>query len=61
MPEGATGWGRWFPWSIVPLHAGVAGPRLETLAAGSMLVVGVTCVAGVAAAVARFRWADDTD
>jgi ABC-2 type transport system permease protein len=55
---GATGWGRWFPWSIVPLYAGVAGPRMETLAAGSLLVVGLTCAAGVAAAIAQLRWAD---
>lgn len=55
---GATGWGRWFPWSIVPLYAGVAGPRMETLAAGSFLVVGLTCAAGVTAAIAQLRWAD---
>ncbi len=50
---GATGWGRWFPWSIVPLFAGVAGPRVETLSPGSLVVVGVTFVAGVAATVAQ--------
>jgi len=26
MGLGATGWGKWFPWSIVPLFAGIAGP-----------------------------------
>ena len=50
---GATGWGRWFPWSIVPLFAGVAGPRVETLSAGSLVVVGLTCLAGVFATVAQ--------
>jgi len=56
---GATGWGRWFPWSVVPLYAGVAGPRVETLAPGSLVVVGITCVAGAVATVAQVRWADN--
>lgn len=55
---GATGWGRWFPWSIVPLFAGVAGPRVETLAPGSLVVVALTCVAGVAATVAQVSSGD---
>lgn len=57
---GATGWGKWFPWSIVPLFAGVAGPRMEVLAPGSLAVVGVTFLAGVAATVAQVRWGDNT-
>jgi ABC-2 type transport system permease protein len=55
---GATGWGRWFPWSIVPLFAGVAGPRVETLAPGSLLVVGLTGLAGVAATAVQVVRAD---
>jgi ABC-2 type transport system permease protein len=55
---GATGWGRWFPWSIVPLFAGVAGPRVETLAPGSLVVIGLTCVAGIAATVAQVVYGD---
>lgn len=58
---GATGWGKWFPWSIAPLFAGVAGPRVETLASGSITVVVLTCVAGVAATVAQVRWADSAE
>ena len=57
---GATGWGKWFPWSIVPLFAGVAGPPEETLAAGSMVVVIGTFLAGTAATMAQMRWADNT-
>lgn len=57
---GATGWGKWFPWSIVPLFAGVAGPRVETLAAGSILVVILTFVAGSAATIIHLRIADNT-
>jgi hypothetical protein len=57
---GATGWGKWFPWSIVPLFSGAAGPRSETLAAGSLIVVGFTFIAGVAATIAQLRWADNT-
>ena len=56
---GVTGWGKWFPWSIVPLFAGVAGPRVETLAPGSLVVVAVTFLAGVAATTAQLRWADN--
>ncbi|MHB9115380.1 MAG: ABC transporter permease [Thermoleophilia bacterium] len=56
---GATGWGTWFPWSIVPLFAGVAGPRAETLAPGSLLVVALAFLAGVAATVAQVRYADN--
>lgn len=55
---GATGWGRWFPWSIVPLFAGVAGPRVEALAPGSLVVVGVTCVLGIAATVHQLARGD---
>jgi ABC-2 type transport system permease protein len=55
---GATGWGKWFPWSIVPLFAGVAGPRVETLAPGSLAVVGVTCLLGVAATMAQVAYGD---
>ena len=57
---GATGWGKWFPWSIVPMLAGMAGPRVEVLAPGSLVVVGLTCVAGVAATICQIRYADDT-
>jgi ABC-2 type transport system permease protein len=59
MGFGATGWGKWFPWSIVPLYAGVAGPRTETLAPGSLGILGVTCAAGVVAAIWQFTYADN--
>ncbi len=55
---GATGWGKWFPWSIVPLFAGVAGPRTEVLSAWSVLVVALTCGVGVTLTVAQIRWRD---
>lgn len=57
---GATGWGKWFPWSIAPLFAGVAGPRVEVLAPGSILVLMATFALGVAATIAQVRWADNT-
>lgn len=56
---GATGWGKWFPWSVVPLFAGVAGPRVETLAPGSILVVVLTFLIGAAATLAQLRYADN--
>jgi ABC-2 type transport system permease protein len=57
---GATGWGKWFPWSIVPMLAGMAGPRLEVLAPGSLAVVGATFAAGLAATILQLRNADNT-
>ncbi|MEJ2501821.1 MAG: ABC transporter permease [Gemmatimonadota bacterium] len=54
---GATGWGKWFPWSIVPLFAGVAGPP-EGLA-GSLWIVALTGLAGIAATMAQVVWGDD--
>lgn len=57
---GATGWGKWFPWSIAPLFAGVAGPRVEVLAPGSVVVLLVTFAAGLGATIAQVRWADTT-
>jgi ABC-2 type transport system permease protein len=57
---GATGWGRWFPWSIVPLYAGVSGPRAEALASSSLLVVCLTFVAGSVATILHLRRADNT-
>jgi ABC-type transport system involved in multi-copper enzyme maturation permease subunit len=57
---GATGWGKWFPWSIVPMLAGMAGPRVEVLAPGSLVVAALTFVAGVVATVWQLRCADNT-
>jgi len=57
---GATGWGKWFPWSIVPMLAGMAGPRAEVLAPGSLAVVGLTFVAGVVATIWQLYRADNT-
>jgi ABC-2 type transport system permease protein len=57
---GATGWGKWFPWSIVPLFAGVAGPRVETLAPTSLVVLLLTFLGGTAATIWQLRYADNT-
>ena len=54
-----TGWGAWFPWSIVPLFIGAVGQRVTTIAPGSVVVVAVTFLAGTAATMAQLRWADD--
>lgn len=58
MVIGATGWGKWFPWSVVPLFAGVAGPPAETLAPGSLAVLGATFVIGTVALILHLRYAD---
>ncbi|MGB9004890.1 MAG: ABC transporter permease [Candidatus Aminicenantales bacterium] len=60
MVLGATGWGKWFPWSIVPLFAGVAGPRVMMLAPASLVIVVFTFAAGVAATIWQLRCADNT-
>lgn len=52
------GWGAWFPWSVPALFSGVAGPRVEYLAAGSYLLVTITGLIGLAATVGQWRWAD---
>ncbi len=56
---GATGWEKWFPWSIVPLFAGVAGPRQETLAPSSLVVLALTFGFFVTAAIVRLYRADE--
>jgi ABC-2 type transport system permease protein len=56
---GATGWGKWFPWSIVPMLAGMAGPRTD-VTAGSLVVVGLTFVVGFAGTLWQVRNADNT-
>jgi ABC-2 type transport system permease protein len=56
---GATGWAKWFPWSIVPLFAGVAGPRAEVLAPASLLIVLATGAVGFYATIRYLIHADN--
>ena len=56
----ATGWGKWFPYSIVPLYTGIAGPRVSLLEPGSYVVVLLLFAVGVAATIWQVRSADDT-
>lgn len=57
----ATGWGKWFPYAIVPLFTGIAGPRVSMLEPGSYVVVLLVFAAGIAATVWQVRSADDTE
>lgn len=57
---GATGWGKWFPWSIVPMFTMQSGGEVEPLTVGSFVVVGGTFALGLAATIAQLRWADNT-
>jgi ABC-2 type transport system permease protein len=57
---GHTGWAQWFPWSIMSLLAGTAGPRTDTLPAGSLVVLVLTCALGIAATMAQLKWGDNT-
>ena len=50
-----TGWAPWFPWSIVPLFIGAVGQPVTTLAPGSLVVVALTFLAGIAATIAQLR------
>jgi len=54
-----TGWAAWFPWSIVPQLIGAIGKPSTTVAAGSLAVVALTFLAGIAATIAQLRWADN--
>jgi ABC-2 type transport system permease protein len=55
---GKTGWAEWFPWSIVPSMVGMVGNPVDTLPAGSYVVLALTFAAGVAGTVAQLRWSD---
>jgi ABC-type transport system involved in multi-copper enzyme maturation permease subunit len=55
-----TGWALWFPWSIVPLSIGMVGKPVQTLPTGSLVVVGLTSLAGIAATILQTRYADNT-
>jgi ABC-2 type transport system permease protein len=56
----AIGWGAWFPWSVPALFSEIAGPRATQIGLQSYVVVGVTCVAGLAATFVWWRSADQT-
>jgi ABC-2 type transport system permease protein len=58
---GKTGWGPWFPWSIVASFVGSVGERVvASIAPGSVVVVALTFLAGIAATIAQLRYADNT-
>ena len=56
---GKTGWAEWFPYSIVPLLIGMVADPVDSLPAGSYLVLAGTFVAGVAATILQLRFADN--
>lgn len=55
-----TGWALWFPWSIVPLSIGMVGKPVQALPTGSLFVLGLTFLAGIAATILQTRYADNT-
>jgi ABC-2 type transport system permease protein len=58
---GATGWGKWFPWSIVPIFGGAAGPdALKELGPGSYAVLAAVFAVGVAGTMIQLARADNT-
>jgi ABC-2 type transport system permease protein len=54
----ALGWGAYFPWAVPALAAGAAGPEAARLGGESYLLVAVAGLAGVASALAQWRFAD---
>jgi len=54
----AAGWGDYFPWSIPALYSGMAGPAYADIGAASFLLVFLTSLAGFAATLAWWEWAD---
>ena len=54
-----TGWAPWFPYSIIPLLIGMVGKPVVALPVGSLVVLALTFVAGVAATVLQLRYADN--
>ncbi len=57
---GHTDWSRYFPWSIVPLVTGIAGPRIEHLGTESYAVLAATFAACLAGAILHQQRADNT-
>lgn len=55
----ATGWGKWFPYSIVPLYTGIGGPRMSVLEPGSYAVVLGLFAAGIMATLWQVSLADN--
>jgi ABC-2 type transport system permease protein len=56
----AIGWGAWFPWSVPALFSELAGPRAAQIGLQSYVVVGLTCVAGLAGTFVWWHSADQT-
>ena len=57
---GKTGWGPWFPWSIVAPFVGSVAKPVTNLPPGSIVVVALTFLVGVAATIEHLRYADNT-
>jgi ABC-2 type transport system permease protein len=57
---GHTGWAPWFPWSIVPILVGSVSTPVDALPVGSLVVLGATFAAGIAATMWRLRIADNS-
>ena len=56
---GRTGWAEWFPYSIVPLLIGMVADPVDTLTAGSYVVLAGTFAAGTTATILQLRFADN--
>jgi ABC-2 type transport system permease protein len=54
----ALGWGAYFPWAVPALVAGAAGPEAARLGAASYLLVALAGLAGIAATILQWRFAD---
>ncbi len=57
---GHTGWGQWFPWTVITMIAGMTGEQLQSIPVASYIVVAATCVVGLAGTIIHMNRADNT-
>jgi len=56
---GHTGWGVWFPWSIIPSLSGMSGTAAVSIQPVSIVMLVAVFLAGIAATAAQLRLADN--
>jgi ABC-2 type transport system permease protein len=54
----AAGWGPWFPWAVPALFSGSGGTAASVLPPESWLLLGFVGIAGVAATIIHWNYAD---
>ena len=60
MLLGTTNWSPWFPWSIIPVWAGLTGPDSPPIGNCSMAIMAATFLVGTSACIFWLRRADNS-